>query len=58
LATFAAAAAAYSTGVIQPSDVRTALVIVLTPSLDLGSGVGDGQETMHVQAIVAKAAVE
>jgi hypothetical protein len=38
--------------------VRTPLVIVPSPGLDLGSGVPDGQKPMPVQALVAKAAVE
>ena len=38
--------------------VRAALVIVPSPGLDLGSGVGDGQEPVCVQALVAKATVE
>ena len=53
-----AAAAAYLTGVSQPCvRVRTALVTVPVPSLDLGTSVLQGQEPMRVQAFVAKTAV-
>jgi hypothetical protein len=37
---------------------KAALVIILAPSLDLGSRVGDGQEPGCVRALAAKAAVE
>ncbi len=46
------------TGVIQPRYVRAALVVVPSPGLDLGPGVGHGQEPRYVQALVAKATVE
>ena len=39
-------------------DVRTALVVISSPRLDLGPGVGQRQEPVGVQALVTKAAVE
>jgi hypothetical protein len=45
-------------GLVADCPVRSILVVVLAPILQLFTGVGKGQEPMRVQALGAQAAVE